>query len=351
MKFKSYQEHLSFDDVLLYPRKSLESRQSADYWQTIYGMKTHPIIPANMDTITDWRLANEALNAGGFAILHRFMDWCDRLEAWNNCNRAQGLFISIGVSDSEFETTGFLYEEGIRRFCIDIAHGHTDKVKLLIQYIRALDKKNNSNSIIIAGNVATIEGFDFLVDAGADIIKVGIGPGSTCSTRLVTGAGVPQLNALIDIARARDFRVENNKQYIPIIGDGGLKYSGDITKALVAGADLVMSGALFAGADETPGPLIKWHDGSLWKVYRGMASKDAQVGWNNTDNIVPEGESTLVPYKGKYKDILQQLLGGLSSGMSYVGCQTIEQLHKEAQFIRVSSSVPAENRPWAKNSR
>jgi len=196
-----------------------------------------------------------------------------------------------------------------------------------------------------------VEAFRFLVNAGADIVKVGIGPGSHCTTRIVTGCGIPQLTAIIDIANERDAIMGEGIRNIPIIGDGGIKNSGDITKALAAGADLIMTGSLFAGCDETPGDIISWKDKSKWKVYRGMASKDAQVGWKSNQDplfIIAEGESSLVPYRGKFADRLHQLLGGLSSGMSYVGASTIDELHTNAEFVRTTSNAITENNPHGK---
>lgn len=329
-------EFLTYDDVLLAPGKSLPHRNSADYAQTRWGMDIqHPIIPANMDSVSGEELCAAQLQSGGIAILHRFMSVSDRLSTWRNLEKNPRLFISIGVTPSERAGTKLMLESGVRRFCIDIAHGHADTVAEMIRFI----KEQAVDAIVIAGNVATPDGYRFLAQAGADLIKVGVGPGSHCTTRIVTGCGVPQLSAVMDIAEhAKDFG-------IPIIADGGLKYSGDITKALAAGADFVMSGSFFAGCKEAPGIVIKLNDGTRCKVYRGMASKDAQIGWRggDEDDIVAEGESSLVSYKGKFARVLHQLLGGLSSGMSYVGAETISDLQRQATFVRVSPNVLTEN--------
>jgi len=341
---------LTYDDVLCVPGKSLDSRKSANIKLAVHGMNVeHPIIPANMDTISGESMCEAVLNTGGIAIIHRFMDMNERHKIWTNLKQNPRLFISIGVSPEEVNNTKVLHVYGVRRFCIDIAHGHSDKVAEIIKVIRLLDKKGEP-SIIIAGNVATVEGFKFLADAGADIIKVGIGPGSHCTTRIITGCGVPQFSAIQQIVSERNYRIGNNKPYIHIIADGGIKYPGDITKAIGAGADFVMTGSLFAGCDETPGDIIAWKDGTRWKIYRGMASKDAQVGWRNSDptKIVAEGESSLVPAQGSFKDKLHQVLGGLQSGMSYIGASTIEELQSMTKFVRVSPNTVIENSPHGK---
>ena len=356
--------YLTFDDVLLKPRKSLPSRNSADYSHFDDEMKDvlHPIIPANMDTISGVELCEAQLKSGGIAILHRFMSIEDRISVWNNIDghyrthrvntllAQRRFFISVGINEAEGIMQ--LYDAGIKRFCVDIAHAHADSVSDTINDIKSL----GDDTVVIAGNIATVESFNFLRDAGADIIKVGIGPGSHCTTRIVTGCGVPQLSAIMNIAEARDqfnqsahtYTANRPNRYIPIIGDGGIKNSGDITKALAAGADYIMTGSLFAGCDETPGEIISWKDGTKWKVYRGMASKDAQVGWKSNqdaEKIIAEGESSLVRYSGSFSNILHQLLGGLSSGMSYVGAETIKDLHHKAEFIRTTPNAVLENKP------
>ena len=342
--------YLTYDDVLCIPGKSLSSRNATDVSLGLHGMKIqHPVIPANMDTIAGEEMCEAVLNAGGIAIVHRFMDVNARNKIWCNLKQNPRLFVSIGVSPEEMNNTKVLHVYGVRRFCIDIAHGHSDKVAEIIKVIRLLDKKNDS-SIIIAGNVATVEGFKFLADAGADIVKVGIGPGSHCTTRIVTGCGIPQFSAIQHIVKERSLRVENMKKYIHIIADGGIKYPGDITKAIGAGADFVMTGALFAGCDETPGEIIVWKDGSRWKIYRGMASKDAQIGWKAEDpaKIVAEGESSLVPAQGSFANKLHQVLGGLQSGMSYIGASNIEELQSITRFVQVSPNTVIENSPHGK---
>ena len=372
--YVSNREYLTFDDVLLVPSKSLPSRETpvldslihcmkddAERWIRIYTK--HPIVPANMDTICGKEMAIEIVKSGGIAIIHRFMSYENRLDAYNEAMKFAQLgkihpsvdilepsdlrtayvgfaVVSIGCSKEEVFIAKKLIDAGVMALCIDVANGYSDAVSDAIFELR--NYQSNRPLWIIAGNIATVEGFQFLVDAGADTVKIGIGPGSHCTTRLVTGCGVPQLSAIMDIAK---YKLENN---VPatIIGDGGVKNSGDILKALVAGADLVMSGSLFAGCKETPGEIV---DGM--KVYRGMASKDAQVDWRKTDpdKIVPEGESSLVPYKGTYNNQLQLLVGGIKSGMSYLNTETIHNL-THVQFIKVSTNTLIENKPHGKRS-
>jgi len=343
--------YLTFDDVLLQPGISLESRNSADYsqYRDKLGDISHPIIPANMDTVSGVALCRAQLESGGIAILHRFMSTADRYDVWRQLEENPRLFLSVGINEEEGISA--LYQNGIRNFCIDIAHAHAKSVAQTIKLIKSLGN-SRLDTIVIAGNIATIEAYDFLAKAGADIIKVGIGPGSHCTTRIVTGCGVPQLSAILDIARHRDDLVREGIRYISIIGDGGLKNSGDIVKALAAGANYVMTGSLFAGCDETPGDIVSTSPTRKHKVYRGMASKDAQVGWKSDqdpDKIVAEGESSMVPYKGAFAKVLHQLLGGISSGMSYVGAENIEQLHVKARFLRTSPHAVVENRPHGAN--
>ena len=250
---------------------------------------------------------------------------------------------AIGVKAEDIERSGALLEAGADVLVLDIAHGHADHCIAMVQRLR----REYPQAQIIAGNVATADGARELAEAGADAIKVGIGPGSICTTRIVTGFGVPQLTAILDSIeglRAGGFD-------LPIIADGGIKMSGDLVKALAAGADAVMIGSLFAGCEEAPGsPVIR--DGQKVKVVRGMASlgaamarhlaeqeqnesAESQVDW---DKVVPEGVEAVVPYRGNVKEIVYQLVGGLRSGLSYGGARTIKQLQENAEFIEISSA-------------
>jgi IMP dehydrogenase len=233
---------------------------------------------------------------------------------------------SIGVNEEGRRAADQLVKEGVKILTIDIAHGHS---VAMIETIKWLKDRFADRVDIIAGNVATPEATAELIEAGADSIKVGIGPGSMCTTRIITGCGVPQLTAVAwcaDVARA---------QNVPVIADGGLKSSGDVVKALAAGAETVMLGSLLSGCLETPGEI---HYGK--KHYRGMASRAAQVSWRGglPEGMAPEGEATAVPVKGSVKDVIMELAGGLRSGMSYINAADLSEIQERARFIEMSSN-------------
>ena len=227
---------------------------------------------------------------------------------------------------------------GVDVVVVDTAHGHSDKVLEQVARVRKLSNETQ----IVAGNVATADGAKALIDAGADAVKVGIGPGSICTTRMVSGVGVPQLTAIMDAAEAC------RKQNVPVIGDGGIKYSGEIAKAIAAGADCVMLGSLFAGTDEVPGDVVLYQ-GRSYKGYRGMGSVGAMAGGSadryfqkadisNPGKLVPEGIEGRVPYKGPVAQVIHQLVGGLRAAMGYTGSATITDLQTKAQFVRITGA-------------
>jgi IMP dehydrogenase len=465
---------LTFDDVLLAPQRSpIRSRGEVD----VASMLTPalrlsiPILSANMDTVTEWRMAVSMARAGGIGVLHRFMTIEQQVRQVEKVKRAQGLMhenphtvaanatiaeaeqlmdlhevgglivvdsntklvglitrrdillapdelqtvaqamtpadhiVSVGPSVTSAEARAILYEHRLEKLpvvdrdgavvglitsrdvvrvehrlqastdergrllvgaaigvganelkradalleagadllVLDIAHGHADHCMDMMRTLRS----NFPGAQLVAGNVATAEGARDLADAGADAIKVGIGPGSICTTRIVTGFGVPQLTAIIDATRG----LREGGHTIPIIADGGIKTSGDLVKALAAGASTVMIGSLFAGCEEAPGsPVIR--DGQKVKVVRGMASLGATIGrraaertqdesaenQKDWDKVVPEGVEAVVPYRGEVAEILYQLVGGLRSGLSYGGARCIEELQSTAEFIEITSA-------------
>ncbi len=246
--------------------------------------------------------------------------------------------VAVGVRSSDLERAATCIEAGADVLVIDIAHGHADHV---IEMVKML-KREFPRSPVIAGNVATADGVEDLAQAGADAIKVGVGSGSICTTRIVTGFGVPQLTAIADCAAA------GAKLGVPIIADGGIQTSGDVTKALAAGASTVMIGSMLAGTEESPGAAVI-REGRRYKVVRGMASLTANVARkeieqqgevdpDEIEKVVPEGVEALVPHRGAVRDILHQLLGGLHSGMSYAGASTLEALRQNAEFIRITGA-------------
>jgi IMP dehydrogenase len=244
---------------------------------------------------------------------------------------------AIGVGPDREDRTEALLKSGVDVLVIDTAHGHSRDV---IEAVKDT-KKNFSGCCLIAGNVATREGTKSLIEAGVDGVKVGMGPGSICTTRIVAGVGVPQITAIMECSAAAE------KYDIPIIADGGVKYSGDITKAIAAGAHSVMIGSIFAGTDESPGETVLFQ-GRSYKVYRGMGSLEAmkkggkdryfQTEIENASKLVPEGIEGRVPYRGPLSMTIFQLMGGLRAGMGYVGCRNIEELRTRANFIQITPS-------------
>ena len=241
---------------------------------------------------------------------------------------------AVGITDREARVQALL-AAGCDVICIDTSHGHS---KGVLDAVRDT-KKNFPGCELIAGNVATFEGAEALINAGVDAVKVGVGPGSICTTRIVAGIGVPQMTAIMECARA-------SRQYgVPLIADGGIKYSGDITKALGAGAHSVMIGGLFAGTEESPGETVLFQ-GRSYKVYRGMGSLEAmkegsrdrymQDDIESTLKLVPEGIEGRVPFRGSLSNSIYQIMGGLKAGMGYVGCRSIEELRRKARFVRIT---------------
>ncbi len=262
------------------------------------------------------------------------------------CKDAKGrlrVAAGVGVTGDVLKRVEALVENGVDAVVIDTAHGHSANV---IRTLKAVKEKFTTIDVVV-GNIATAEAAEYLVKAGADGIKVGIGPGSICTTRIVAGVGVPQLTAIFDAAQAA------HKYGVPVIADGGLRYSGDIVKALAAGGDCVMMGSMFAGVEESPGETIIYN-GRKFKAYRGMGSVEAmQAGSKDryfqgetcdASKLVPEGIVARVPYKGTLGETVYQLIGGLRSGMGYVGAKDIDALH-EAKFVRITSAAVVENHP------
>jgi IMP dehydrogenase len=252
---------------------------------------------------------------------------------------------AVGVRGDYLERAEALVAEGADALVLDVAHGHTEAALRALERLRARFPEVD----LVAGNVATAEGTADLIERGADAVKVGVGPGSTCTTRIVTGAGVPQLTAIMDAAQAA------SGSDVPLIGDGGIRTSGDMTKALAAGAHSVMLGNLLAGTEESPGALII-RNGRQYKTYRGMASLwaaarrqslDAPVDEDDLGQIVAEGVEATVPYRGRAADVLAQLTGGLRSGMSYCGARSIRELQERARFIRITPAGMKESLPHA----
>lgn len=327
---------LTFDDVLLVPQYSdIASRKEVDLTTTMLGVKfLLPICSANMDTVTEVAMAKKMWELGGLGFLHRYATYAQVLEWITNIHDSQSIAIpSIGIKDEDFGRALTYADEGVLAVNIDIAHGDS---KHMVDMITRLVKEGVD---VVAGNVATYDGAARLVDAGAKVIKVGIGPGSLCTTRIVTGHGVPQLSAIEDCARLK------KPYHVSIIADGGIRNAGDCVKALAFGADMVMVGSLLAGTDESPGQPVQV-DGQLVKEYRGMASRAARNSVAQTDSsYTPEGEATYVKLKGPAHAVIQQLVGGIRSGMSYTGAHNLQELQQYAQYVTITGNGMAESKP------
>lgn len=342
-------EGLTFDDVLLVPSYSdIGSRSEIDLTVTLPKgiVANHPVIPANMKTITGLEMAEFIWLSGGLAIMHRFMPFqeqraiCEQLHAktidaggWVDdfVPPLNHIGFSVGVKEQDHYAVDQLVEAGAKILCIDIAHGDSEACVNMCKFIA--DKF--PEVLLIAGNVATDSGALRLWEAGADMVKVGVGPGSLCTTRIETGNGVPQLSALIDVSRAAEAR---RRQYpdrhFGIIADGGIKNAGDIVKALCF-ADMVMAGNVFAGTNETPGK-IRSLNGQMYKEYVGSST-------HKTNHI--EGVEALVPQKGPAENVLTKLLEGISSGCSYQGVHNLVELKENPQFIKITGAGLRESHP------
>lgn len=335
-EIKNRSRGITFDDVLIVPAKSdVKSRRDPQLTSKLTKTKNiqTPIISANMDTVTEAEMAIAMNELGGIGILHRFVSIPDQLLFVEKvkASGAQILSASIGVNGDYKERAEALIKAGVNVMTIDIAHGHSSSMMDVMKWLK--DKWPHVE--IIAGNLAMPEAAEELIQAGADAIKVGIGPGSMCTTRIITGCGVPQLTAIALCAEVAE------GYGVPVIADGGIKTSGDIVKAFAAGASTVMLGSMLAGTLETPGEIKNGR-----KQYRGMASKSAQVSWRGgvPEGMAAEGESTFVSIKGRARDVILELTGGLRSGMSYVNATSVPEIKEKARFMEMSSSGVFESR-------
>ena len=332
---------LSYDDVLLKPQYSDIRSRTEVSTQVDLGnglILRVPIIASPMDTISETAMAISVGLYGGAAIIHRYnsiqqqADMVTMAKQIAESEHKKDIVIgaAIGVTEDYLNRAAVLTALGVSFICVDVAHGHHVLVKDALQTLRY---KLGDDIHIMAGNVATIEGINDLADWGADSVRCNIGGGSICSTRLVSGHGVPPFQSVMDCVDAGC--------PIPIIADGGMKTSGDIVKALAAGADFVMLGSMLAGTDQAPGQVFDAGD-KKYKVYRGMASSEAQVNWRGKTST-PEGISTTIPYKGDVNTILADLRGGIQSGMSYSGARTISDLQAKARFVQQTTAGQAES--------
>ena len=340
-------EALTFDDVLLVPQKSNVSpgKVSTQTFLTKRIKLDIPILSAAMDTVTESPMAIALAKAGGLGIIHKNMTAQQQASEVKKVKAKKLLCgASVSVGDEAIARAKFLADAGVDAIVIDVAHGHYYKVA---ETIKALKKLIGKKVVIIGGNVATGQATSDLIKAGVDVVKVGVGPGSICTTRIIAGIGVPQLTAVMDaVAAAR-------KTKTPIIADGGIKFSGDLVKALAAGASAVMLGGLLAGTDEAPGKLLTVN-GQRVKTYRGMGSIDAMQkgskdrylqGDKSGKELIAEGVVGHVPYKGSVDNVISQLIGGLRQGLGYCGSKDITELWKKAEFVKISPAGLKESHP------
>jgi IMP dehydrogenase len=335
-----FREALAYDDVLMVPQYSdIESRKEVTIGNWLDESRglwfDLPIISAPMDTVCEEQMAITLGKMGGLGIVHRYNTIQRQREIADIINEEIGPFIfgcAIGITGDYLERAEALIEGGVKILCLDVAHGdHILMKKALI----TLREKLGNGPHLMAGNVATLDGVSNLAHWGANSIRVGIGGGSICSTRIQTGHGIPSLDSIIECA--------GTPYDVAIIADGGIRNSGDIVKALGARADFCMLGSVLAGTSKSPGEVfISARSGEATKVYRGMASKDAQMDWRGKVSSL-EGISTTIPYKGETSDIINQLENGIRSGFSYSGARTITELWSKAKFVRQTSAGTRES--------
>ena len=334
-------EALTFDDVTMAPKYSevLPSEVNTNTKLSSNLTLKIPLLSSAMDTVTESKMAIAIAKAGGIGVIHRNLDIKKQIQEIKKVKKFKLLVgAAVGAGPKEQQRAKEILKEGVDLIVVDTAHGHTKKVSEIIQLIKKLKDKKVA---LCAGNIATPEAAKFLIKLGVDIIKIGIGPGSICTTRLVAGIGVPQLSAILSV------RNEIKNKNIKIISDGGIKYSGDLAKAFAAGADAVMIGSLFAGTDEAPGKLIK-KNGKLFKSFRGMGSVGAmnkgsadryfQTKQKDTSKYVPEGVEGFAKYKGDVGRIIFKLIGGLKSSMGYLGSKEILKLRNKPNFVKITKA-------------
>jgi len=323
----------TFDDVALVPQfNNIPSRTepSLETWLTRQTKIEMPLIPANMDTVINEEMADLLLKRGGYPIYHRFTPF-EKQRAWVK-KYGNKTYVSCGIL--RIEETRELLDLGARGVCIDVAHGHSDR---MIHFIREI-KKNHPDSEVIAGNVCTPMAYHDLVNAGADAVKVGVGPGAACTTRMVTGFGVPQFTAIYECGKIAE------KLRVPLIADGGISSSRELVLALAAGASTVMIGKKFAQTQESAAQK-RTHEGVLEAKYRGQASEDFQNDFYGKvkEKTVAEGDAFWAKVTGSCDQFIDTMLGGLRSGLTYGGARNIKELQRKAEFVAVTSNYMVES--------
>ncbi len=340
MGIKNFDESFTFDDVLIRPAASAMEPAEASLSTTIAGINLKvPFLSAAMDRVTDEAMAIALGKLGGLGVVHRNCSIEVQVKIVTTIKNA-GVRVAAACGPFALDRAEALDKAGCDVIVIDCAHGHNLNVVASAKKI----KKNLKHAKMIYGNIATAEAAKEAC-AFADAVKVGVGPGSICTTRIISGVGVPQLSAILEVVSVA------SKKGVPVIADGGMRTSGDIAKALAAGASAVMLGNLLAGTDETPGKIVE-SDGKKFKEYRGMGSKsviDSAAGkeryFTHGRKAVPEGVEALVPHKGPVEDVIATLVSGVQVGMGYVGAKNLKEFAKKARFIRITPASIAEGKP------
>ncbi len=334
------EQGLTFDDVYLIPQyTACESRSDLDTSVEFGKFKIRsPIISANMDTITESEMAIAMWRSGAIGAIHRFMSPEDAVLEYEKVRKANSdAFVSVGVRHDDLDRARMLHAAGATLFIIDIAHGHSAQMRQMISVMRSTF---GTNIYIVAGNVATADAVKDLASWGADCVKVGVGGGSCCKTRVVTGHGVPMFSCLLECSAAAD------EAGVKIIADGGLRSSGDIVKSIAAGADMVMLGSMLAGSQESPGE-VDFYDGKKYKKFRGMASTPAMESRGSKRKSLPaaEGVSGRVPYKGPVSNVIEKITSGVQSGLSYSGSSSLSELSIKAKWSTQTFNGILEGKP------
>ena len=333
-KLRSAAPTLSYDDVLLKPKFSdIVPKDDVDLSTRIsrnVRLKI-PVASSPMDTVTESMMAIALAEMGGIGIIHRNMS-IERQVEEIKLVKERGLIVGAAVGIFDEKRVKALIKAGVDLIIIDVAHGHSKNVLESLKIYKRIGDVD-----VVAGNIVTAEAAEDLIAAEADGLRVGMGSGSICITREVSGVGVPQLSAIAWVSDVA------SNYGVPVIADGGVKRIGDIVKAIAAGADCVMLGSMFAGTDEAPGELIE-RDGFKFKRYRGMGSKEVIYRLDRYSKLVPEGVSGLIPYKGSVKEILRNIVGGLKSGFGYIGARNIDEVKLKGEFILVTRSEEWEMR-------
>lgn len=358
---KVIKEGYTFDDLLLVPAYSqvVPAKVVLTTRLTSKIVLKIPVVSAAMDTVTEDRMAIALAKAGGLGFIHKNLSVQQQAQMVRNVKEAaldltqdaavdgNGRLLvgaAVGVGEKNIERVKALVEAGVDIIAVDSAHGHSIGVIETVKTIHDLYPQLD----LVGGNIVTAEAAIALIEAGANVVKVGVGPGSICTTRVVAGVGIPQLTAVNDV-----YQVAKERK-VGIIADGGIKFSGDVVKALAAGADVVMMGGLLAGCEETPGEILDVYGkkvktyvgmGSLSAMQRGSSDRYFQGGQTELKKLVPEGIEATVPYKGPIADVLYQMMGGLRSGMGYCGCETVESLKVNARFVKITNAGLKESHP------